>query len=151
MMYKLASFSFLLVALSACFWAKEYRKSQFTYTRNGQAVFIPLVVPKGYVKQEKSDTAGVSLQTFYYPNGALFYTAYLSDTLMELQPFDKRMHQPQIHRLGGWVYKGQDANELFYREIRQGNLRFGYRLVPEDLELQFDSATNHASLQKPLR
>jgi hypothetical protein len=49
------------------------------------------------------------------------------------------------------VYKGQDEKELFYREIRQGNLRFGYRQVSPDAELLFDSATNFASLQKPLR
>ncbi len=149
MMKKLTSFLLLLFLLSACIFRKEkYKASQFTYTRNGQAVSVPLVVPKGFVKQERTDTAGVSLQTFYYPNGALLYAAFLQDTMMELQPFDERMHQPHIHRLGGLVYKGQEADERFYREIRQGNLRFGYRLVPRSAELQFDSATNFASLQR---
>ena len=145
---KLAPF-ILLLFISACIFRKEYYKaSQFTFNRNGQAVTVPLVVPKGFTRQEKADTAGVMLQTFYYPNGAMLYAAFLQDTMMELQPFDKRLHQPHVHRLGGMVYKGQDADELFYREIRQGNLRFGYRLVPRSAELLFDSATNHASLQR---
>ncbi|MDQ3276857.1 MAG: hypothetical protein M3Q06_00930 [Bacteroidota bacterium] len=138
----------LLIAFSSCFLFSEYRKAQFTYSQNGQAATIPLVVPKGFSKQERWDTAGVSLQTFTYPNGALLYAAFVTDTTTALQPFNKRLHEPQYHRLGGLVYKGQDSNELFYREIRQGHLRFGYRLVPSAVEWQFDSATNFASLQK---
>lgn len=142
------TFLLLIFFLSACFLRrKEYKSSEFTYTRNGQSFAVPFVVPKGFTREERIDTAGVILHTFYYPYGAMLYAAFLQDTMMELQPFDKRMHQPHLHRLGGLVYKGQDANELFYREIRQGNLRFGYRLVPGVVELQFDSATNHASLQ----
>ncbi|HEX8316004.1 MAG TPA: hypothetical protein VF609_13475 [Flavisolibacter sp.] len=109
---------------------------------------MPLIVPRGFVKQERRDTAGVSLQTFYYPGGAIMYAAYLADTTFEIQPFSKTSHQPLVHRLGGLVFKGQDENELFYREIRQGNLRFGYRGVPSLNEDFFDSATNFASLQK---
>lgn len=109
---------------------------------------MPLIVPRGYTKQERSDTAGISLQTFQYPDGAIIYAAYLTDTTYELQPFNKTTHQPLIHRLGGLVYKRQDGNALFYREIRQGNLRFGYRGVPSLNEGFFDSATNFASLQK---
>lgn len=138
---------FLLFAFSACFLVKEYKRTSFTYSRNGQPTTIPMVVPRGYVKAEKRDTAGVTLQTFYYPGGAMLYAAYLTDTTFALQPFDTSLHQPQVHRLGGWVYKGQDSNELFYREIQRGHWRFGYRQVPEAFELQFDSATNHASLQ----
>jgi hypothetical protein len=149
MSLKYAGFIFLVFVLSACIFRKEkYKASQFTYSHNGQAALVPLVVPKGFNKQERTDTAGVTLQTFYYPNGAILYAAFLKDTMMELQPFDKRLHQPHIHILGGSVYKGQDEKELYYREIRQGNLRFGYRLVPRDVELQFDSATNYASLQR---
>jgi hypothetical protein len=148
MIRSFALYLFLLVAVSACFLRRNpYKTSQFTYVRNGQAVSQPLVVPKGFIKEEKTDTAGVSLHSFYYPYGAILYTAYLQDTMMELQTFDKRMHQPRVHRVGGQVYKGQDEKELYYREIRQGNLRYGYRLVPGAVELLFDSATNYASLQ----
>lgn len=148
MAQKLLLFVFVIVFVSSCFLRREYKESNFTYNRGGQAATIPLMVPRGYNKVEKNDTAGISLETFYYPNGALLYAAYLTDTTYELQHFDSAMHQPQIHRLGGLVYKGQDEKELFYREIRQGNLRFGYRFVPERLEFVFDSCTNYASLQK---
>jgi len=148
MIKRAVSFLFLPLVLSACFLAKEYKQKKFTYTENGQSVALPLVVPRGYVKEEKKDTAGITLQTFYYPGGAMLYTAYLRDTNFVLQLFNDSLHQPQIHGLGGLIYKGQNEDELYYREIRQGNLRFGYRLVPEAFELLFDSATNFASLQQ---
>lgn len=141
-------FFFLIIFFSSCFLRRDYKRLNFTYANSGGATTIPLVVPRGYSKVEKGDTAGVTLQTFYYPNGAVLYTAYLTDTTVEVQSFDKTLHQPQIHRLGGLVYKGQDERELFYREIRQGPLRFGYRSVPKKAEFEFDSATNFASLQK---
>jgi hypothetical protein len=147
MIKRIAGFLFLPLLLSACFLVKEYKQKKFIYTENGQSVAVPLMVPRGYVKEEKKDTAGITLQTFYYPGGAMLYAAYISDTSFSLQPFEEALHQPQIHRLGGLVFKGQNQDELYYREIRQGNLRFGYRLVPEVFELQFDSATNFASLQ----
>jgi len=151
MRYKALFFLSILVVFASCFLFKDYRKSQFSYTNKGQAAIIPLVVPKGFTKQERVDTAGISMQTYHYPGGAILYAAFLADTSFEMQQFPIALHQPQIHRLGGLVYKGQDAKELFYREIRQGNLRFGYRQVPGAWELQFDSATNFASLQKPLQ
>jgi hypothetical protein len=147
-MYKVCLLFSLLVILTSCFLYKDYREKEFVYTANAQNVSLPIIVPKGYVKQERTDTAGINLYTFSYPGGAILYAAELTDTTMEVQPIDKILHQPQIHRLGGIVYKGIDSAGLYYREIRQGNLRFGYRFVPEVLELQFDSATNFASLQK---
>ena len=137
-----------LFAISSCFLFKDYKRSEFTYSQNGITTTVPLVVPRGFVKTENVDTAGVLLKTFYYGNGAMLYAAYVNDTAILLQPIDERLHEPQYHRLGGLVYKGQNKDELFYREIRQGNLRFGYRGVPGAWELLFDSATNHASLQK---
>ncbi len=144
--------SFLLFVLTimagSCFLFKDYKATRFAYTKEGQVTTMPLIVPRGYVKQDRMDTAGISLQTFHYPGGAMLYAAYVADTTYELQPFNKGIHQPLVHRLGGLVYKGQSENELFYREIRQGNYRFGYRDVPAINEGFFDSATNHASLQK---
>lgn len=144
---RIALFLLLSSALSACFLAREYKQKQFTYTDNGRLVTLPLVVPRGFLKEEKKDTAGSTVQTFYYPGGAVLYTAFLQDTGFAIQPFDEALHQPQVHRLGGLVFKGQNKDDLYYREIRRGNLRFGYRLVSEAHELQFDSATNFASLQ----
>ena len=140
--------AFLPIVLVSCFLFKDYKKTNFVHNRNGQPATMQLLVPRGYIKQERIDTAGISLQTFYYPGGALLYAAYLTDTTYELQPLKKAIHQPLFHRLGGLVYKGQAENELFFREIRQGNYRFGYRDVPSINEDYFDSATNYASLQK---
>lgn len=150
-MQKPVVFFFLLLLFSSCFLVKDYKKSHFAYTQNGQATTLPLVVPRGFVKQERSDTAGITLQTFHYPGGAVLYAAYLPDTTYEIQRFSDSLHQPQVHRLGGQVYKEQGEKELFRREIRQGHLRFGYRQVPGEFEWLFDSATNHASLQVPKR
>ena len=127
--------------------SKNYRKKEFSYQANGNSTVLPIIVPRGYAKEERKDTAGISLYVFYYPQGYYLYAAHLVDTSYELQAINKSRHQPLIHRLGGQVYKGQDRNELFYHEIRQGNLRFGYRNVPGYLEFEFDSATNFASLQ----
>ena len=138
----------LPILLASCFLFRDYKQTSFAYSQNGQPASMPLVVPKGFVKQERLDTAGVILQTYHYPDGAMLYAAYLNDTTFEIQPFNKANHQPLIHRLGGLVYKGQDSALSFFREIRQGNMRFGYRGVSSDREGLFDSSTNHASLQR---
>lgn len=135
------------VVITGCFLVKDYSKRSFAYSAHGQAATLPVIVPRGYLKQESADTAGIRLQAWYYPGGAMIYTAYLNDTTAELQPISKAVHQPQVHRLGGLIFKGQDENELFYREIRRGNFRFGYRFVPRGMEWEFDSSTNYASLQ----
>lgn len=139
---------FLMMVFSSCFLFKDYRKKEFSYSNNGQTAVLPIIVPKGYVKEEKADSAGVRVHSFHYNGGAILYTAYLTDTSVQLHPINQVLHQPLVHRLGGTVYKGQDENHLYYREIRQGPFRFGYRYVSGIFELQFDSATNHASLQK---
>lgn len=143
-----ALYLLLLFLLSACFFRRnDFKPSQFTYSANGQDYAVPLMVPKGFQRQERVDTAGIALQTFYYPGGQVFYVAHLRDTTFQLQAIDERLHQPRVHFLGGRVFKGIDKNELFYREIQQGNLRIGYRLVPKGAELLFDSVTNYAAMQ----
>ncbi|HUC83300.1 MAG TPA: hypothetical protein VMR70_20485 [Flavisolibacter sp.] len=138
----------LPVLLASCFLFRDYKQTTFVYNQSGQQASLPLVVPKGYVKQSRVDTAGVSMQVYQYPDGAMLYAAHLADTTYEIQPFNKTIHLPLLHRLGGTVYKGQDADLSFFREIRQGNMRFGYRGVSSFKEGLFDSSTNHASLQK---
>lgn len=138
----------LVVSLSSCFLFKDYRKKEFSYTNNGRTQSLPILVPKGFVKEEMSDTAGIKLYTYQYPGGAVLYAAHLTDTTYELQAFNKDVHRPLSLAQGGRVYKGQTANGLFYREIRQGTWRFGYKDVPRVNESYFDSATNYASWQK---
>jgi len=140
-------FLLIIFLLPACFLAREYKQTSFSYTANGQSASMPLIVPRGYVKDERIDTAGVIMHLFHYANGAFLYAAYVSDSTAQLQAINKSLHQPVGGPQGGLVYKGIDENELFYREIRRGPLRFGYRNVPESVELRFDSATNFAALQ----
>lgn len=137
----------LVTAVPACFLSKEYKQSTFTYTRNGQAVVVPLLVPKGFTNEERIDTAGVIVHEFRYGDGAILYTAYLTDSTTELQPINKARHQPVRGPQDGLVYKGMDSNERFFREIRRGPFRFGYRNVSREEELKFDSATNYAAMQ----
>lgn len=139
---------FVLFGFSSCFLFKEYKQKSFVYTQAGQPQSLALLVPKGYVKENVKDTAGIQLHSFQYPGGALLYAAYLTDTTYELQPFDKAVHQPRPFGTTGLAYKGQNANLLFYREIRQGNFRFGYSGVPAGTEAAFDSATNYSAWQK---
>lgn len=141
-------FLLLLFCLSACFLFKDYKKKEFSFIQNGQTRTLSLLVPKGYTKEEAKDTGGIMLYSFQYPSGAVLYAAYLTDTTYQLQAFNPTVHQPLELPQGGRVYKGQDENENFYREIRQGNLRFGYRSVSEANEVLFDSATNYASWQR---
>ena len=137
----------MAVGFSSCFLFKDYRKKEFAYTQNGRPQTVKLIVPKGYWKEEAKDTAGMRLHTFQYPGGAVLYAAYLTDTTYELQSFNKAVHQPAAHPSGGRVYKGQATDEMLYREVRQGRLRFGYHGVPLVNETYFDSATNYAAWQ----
>lgn len=142
-MRNLVLFFVLALLASGCFLFRDYKRREFSYTQNGQAQRLPLIAPKGFTKEEVTDTAGIRLHSFRYPGGAVLYAAYLADTSYELQPFPKDLHQPLALRTGGRVYKGQNEQELFYREIRQGNFRFGYYGVPAANETYFDSATNY--------
>lgn len=147
-MYKFLFAFFLVAGLSSCFLFNEYRKREFTYTDNGRSTVVPITIPKGYSKQERIDTVGIQMTTYYYPGGAMLYTAFLADTNTILQPIPDSLHQALEHKLGGKIYKGQDSTRLFYREIQLGRLRYGYRFVPWEREGDFDEATNLSSLQK---
>ena len=144
---KIAFVFFLCLCLISCFLFKEYKKKEFSFVRGDRTRTLALLVPKGYVKEEARDTAGIMLYSFRYPGGALLYAAYLSDTTYELQAFNKSIHQPKPFGINGFSYKGQDSTESFYREIRQGNFRFGYSGVSLANEVSFDSATNYAAWQ----
>lgn len=138
---------FVLFGFASCFLFKDYKRKNFAYTQAGQPQSLALLVPKGYVKETVRDTVGIQLHSFEYPGGALLYAAYLTDTTYELQSFDRAVHQPKPFGTAGLAYKGQTADLLFYREIRQGNLRFGYSGVSETSEVFFDSATNYAAMR----
>jgi hypothetical protein len=131
----------LLLFVSGC---SPYRRSVFTYTDNGESISLPIIIPKGSKKEEqKTDGSGNTIKTYKYGN-AVFYVAHLKDTAVELQPIIRSWNIPRKSSSGAVVFKGQDANDLFWREVRRQQYRFGYQYVPGAAEYKFDSATNYA-------
>ncbi len=144
---------FLLISLSSCYLITGYKKRSFTYS-NGpeQSHTLKLQVPRGYLDEKTTtDSTGNKEQVYRYINGMVFYVAYTPDTLKEFHPIEESRHVPLPHAQGGWIFKGVEKNNLFWREIRQDSLRFGYRYVPSELEAKFDAALNFNSLQKGKR
>src|SRR5215217_882287 len=144
-MIKITAILFFTVSLSSCFLFPKYRRTNFTYTEGGHSYFIPIVVPKGYVRERTEvDSSGNTILSYFYDSKASFYVAYLVDTATNLQPIIEEENIPRVAiTTGAFIYKGMDADMLYWREIRKDNLRVGYRSVPRELESRFDSATNY--------
>jgi hypothetical protein len=146
-MIKSTPFLFL-VTLSSCFLLRDLRQERFTYNANGQVQSLPIRVPRGFDRAKlERDSAGNTAQFFYYSNGTVFYTAHMVDTAKQLQYIDYTRNIPLPHKEGGWIYKGMDSTERYWREIRLAHYKFGYIHVPASLEYHFDEALNHNSLQ----
>ena len=141
---------FLCATLSSCFLFSKYRRTDFTYNEGSQSYTIPVVVPKGFVKERTEvDSSGNTILSYVYKNNALFYIAHLEDTATQVQPIAEDENQPRINLMtGALVYKGLDSFNLYWREVRRNDLRFGYRFVPKDWEIRFDSATNYGIVQR---
>ena len=108
---------------------------------------VQIKVPRGFkIRDVTVDSAGNKEQVYRYANGAVYYAAYSLDSTRTYQPINERINQPLPHRLGGWIYKGQDSSFLFWREIRMDSLTFGYRHVSRENEIRFDEALNYSSL-----
>lgn len=139
---------FFLVLLSSCFLLKDLKPERFTYNANGQLYSMPTRVPRGFDREKlERDSAGNTAKFYYYSNGTVFYTAYMADTSKQLQYIDYTANIPLPHKDGGWIYKGMDSSERYWREIRLANYKFGYINVPRSLEYNFDEALNFNSLQ----
>ena len=138
----------LLFFISSCGIFSPYKNRQFTYAgADGAEKVVRIKVPRGFkTSSVETDSVGNKEQVYRYLNGAIYYAAYSLDTTRTYQPIDTSMAQPLPHRLGGWIYKGQDSSHLFWREIRMDSLTFGYRHVSSDNEIKFDSALNYSSL-----
>lgn len=136
----------LSLCLSSCFLFSKYKRTTFTYNKENQSYSIPIVVPKGYIKERTEvDSSGNTILSYTYDSGALFYIAHLEDTTTQLQPIAEKDNIPRVAlNTGAVIYKGLDSTHLFWREIQQNNFRVGYRFVPKELEHRFDSATNYA-------
>lgn len=149
-MKKVTAILFLSAALSSCFLFSKYKRTDFTYNEGSQSYTIPVVVPKGFVREKTEvDSSGNTILSYVYKNHALFYIAHLEDTTTQVQPISENENEPRINlTTGALVYKGVDSVNLYWREIRRNSLRFGYRFVPKKWEVRFDSATNYGIVQR---
>jgi hypothetical protein len=146
-MIRSAPLLFLFV-FSSCFLFKDLKADRFTYNADGQAYSIKTRVPRGFDREKlERDSAGNTVKFYYYSNGTVFYSAYMADTSKQLQYIDYTRHIPLPHKDGGWIYKGMDSTERYWREIRLANYKFGYVNVPRSLEWDYDEALNYNSLQ----
>src|SRR5215217_775493 len=141
--------SFVLLFCASCSLFSGLRKRNFTHTINEKPQTLRILVPKRYAnKQTSADSAGSQHRYYTYKNGAQLYVIYTTDTLTQFQPIDTTTHIPKLHPYGGLMYKGLDSAGLFWREIRTDSFRFGYRLVPHDVEPLFDSAVNYDAMRR---
>ena len=131
---------------SSCFLFPRFRKDTFAYNAGGQAAAIGVVVPKGFNRDEtKTDSSGAVIKSYYYGDGTVLYFAQMQDTVTMLHPIDTAQHIPEMHLLGGVMYKGIEKDYTFWREVRRGYFRAGYRNVKVPVEPRFDSAVNYAT------
>lgn len=137
---------FLVVVLCAsCSLFSGLRKRNFTFTANGKPQTLRMQVPKRYAKKQNLvDSAGRQQQLYTYSNGALLYVVYTTDTLVQFQPIDTTVNVPKPFGNSGLMYKGLDSARLFWREVRTDSFRVGYRYVPQEMEIVFDSAVNYS-------
>jgi len=142
-MGKITPFIFIMLLLTGC---RPWQKGQFSYTGSNGTKTIPFVIPNGYARQaQQVDSAGNTIRTFRYSSGSIFYIAHMADTSMHIQVIDPDANIPRVSlHNGALVFKGMDENQRYWREVRQGAFRVGYRGVSPQREARFDSATNYA-------
>lgn len=135
----------LLILFSSCFLSRNFIKREFVTNTRGS---IPLIVPAGFAREEiKFNSAGTKEQVYHYSNGAFFYISSSGNRINPEQYINMEMNIPREHPKGGLIYKGVMPGPLFWREIRIDSFRIGYRNVPRDWEIRFDSASNYISNQ----
>ena len=137
----------LAVALSSCALFDGMRKKSFVYKERGLNERLDLLVPKGYKNVSVVDSAGNRMQAYEYGDGAVLYFAY-GDTTKKIQSIDTTINISKVYPISVPYFKVLDSNNLFRRESRFGNLRFGYKNVGWEQEAKFDSSINYASWQQ---
>jgi hypothetical protein len=139
----------VLMYCASCGLFSDLRKRTFTYTQGTDEQTLRILVPKKYAERECfTDSAGNQQQYFRYSNGAFLYMIHTTDTLTQFQPVDTTKNIPKQYYNGALMYKGLDSSGLFWREMRTDSFRFGYRFVPDDMEILFDTAVNYAGMQR---
>ena len=142
-------FLLLLVIFSSCSLFNGFKKREFHYTDNNSPQKITLLIPKGFNDNKKIiDSSGNQQQVFSYDNKTFLYFAFTADTAKEYQPIIKENHLAKMHPAGGFFYKGRDSTGLYWRELRHGNFRAGYKNVSPEIEEKFDSAVNYAGYRR---
>lgn len=136
-----------LIFFASCGVFSDLRKREFRYTEGEVSKTLRISVPKKYVKRESvTDSAGNQRQYFRYSNGAVLYLIETADTAARFQSFDTAYNIPKPFYNGGLMVKGVDTAQRFWRELRVDSFRIGYRAVPHDQEILFDSAVNYAGM-----
>jgi hypothetical protein len=104
---------------------------------------ISVTIPKGFLSQKQgTDTLGNTTWAFKYKGGAQFHFQVIRVTPDEW--VDTARHVPQIHPDGAVMYKWfEEVTEVYHRDVRLKNYRFGYMNVSWRREIRFDSAVNH--------
>lgn len=139
-------FLFVVSSCFSCGLFPKYKKTSFSYSYNGNGQTMALLVPKGAKKQDiQIDSLGNTINNYWYGNGTHLYFAWLKDSTVQLQPIDTTRHVAQPAPQGGRMYKEMDTKWQFWREIQDGYFRAGYRQVPFDSEIRFDSSLNYAA------
>ena len=120
----------------------------FNYTANGLNHSPPLLVPARYDRRlVTTDSAGNQEHFYYYKDSAFLYFAHAPKG-KSYQPIQKSQNIPKEHPQGGLLYKGLDSTNRYWREVQMGRFRFGYRNVPGEEELRFDSSVNYVAFPK---
>jgi hypothetical protein len=139
-------FLFLAIAMvfSSCFLFGGFKRSNFSYSGDGQPQTVRLVVPKGYAKTERrTDTATGNEEVFYtYPGRGVLYFVVAKDTTKEYQSINYEMNIPQPIYAGRF-YKGVDSSNQYWRETKVHHYRAGYYNIERDVDWEFDSAVNY--------
>ncbi len=102
---------------------------------------VTVMIPAGFARMEKTDTIGRSEVIYHYGGGTTFYLTTITSGAHEW--IDTAMHVPKIHPNGALMFKGMTKGPLYWREVRLTNKRVGYKNVPSELEIRFDSAANY--------
>lgn len=142
---KFTAVVFILIIFNSCFLFRDFRRSHFSFSDNGQSRPVEVVVPKGYSRTEsKTDSAGNQVQFYYYSGGAVLYFALMKDTAAELQPINYDLNIPrQLYQT--LYFKGLDSADRYWRETRFNHYRAGYKNVEEGEDGNFDSSLNYFS------
>lgn len=133
----------LLLLCASCFLLPRFQTATLSFPgRDGRP--LQLLLPRGFHREMRTDSAGRPVAFFQYAGGA---ELYIARGPAEGLPYpDTTFHIAQPHPRGGRFFKGQEADREFWREVHSGGLRLGYRNVPSGREAEFDSALNYVRI-----